>query len=87
MNYARRQEYGRLSRAGRAGAGSIVAALLALVVAGAGVAPLAGLLLVIAFGRGSTGVPGRRTRGGMHPASPTGSASRERWPVQSRDGR
>jgi hypothetical protein len=52
LNYARRQQYRRLSRAGRAGAGSVVVALLALVVASAGAAPLAGLLLLIAFGLG-----------------------------------
>ena len=52
MNYARRQQYRRLSRAGQAGAGSVAAALLALVVGGAGAPPLAGLLLVIAVGLG-----------------------------------
>ena len=35
LNYARRQQYRRLSRAGRAAAGSVAAALLALVVGGA----------------------------------------------------
>ena len=52
MNYARRQQYRRLSRAGRAAAGSVAAALLAPVVWGAGAAPLAGLLLSTAFGLG-----------------------------------
>ncbi len=52
MNYARRQQYRRLSRAGRAAAGSVAVALLALVVGGAGAAVLAGLLLLIAFGLG-----------------------------------
>ena len=52
MNYARRQQYRRLSRAGRAAAGSVAAALLALVVAGAGSPPLAGLLLLTAVGLG-----------------------------------
>ncbi len=52
MNYARRQEYRRLSRAGRAAAGSVAAALLALVAAGAGAAPPAGLLLLTAVGLG-----------------------------------
>ncbi len=52
MNYARRQQYRRLSRAGRAAAGSVAVALLALVVGGAGEAVLAGLLLLIAFGFG-----------------------------------
>jgi hypothetical protein len=58
LNYARRQQYRRLSRAGKAAAGSVAAALLALVVVGAGVAPLAraaplaGLLLLTAFGLG-----------------------------------
>jgi Nuclease-related domain len=52
LNYARRQQYRRLSRAGRAAAGSVAVAVLALVVGAAGVAPLAGLLLLIAFGLG-----------------------------------
>jgi hypothetical protein len=41
-----------MSRAGRAAAGSVAAALLALVVAGAGAAPLAGLLLLTTSGLG-----------------------------------
>jgi hypothetical protein len=49
LNYARRQQYRRMSRAGRAAAGSVAAALLALVVGGAGEASLAGLLLLVAF--------------------------------------
>jgi hypothetical protein len=52
LNYARRQQYRRLSRAARAAAGGVVAALLAVVFAGAGRAPLAGLLLLAAFGLG-----------------------------------
>jgi hypothetical protein len=52
LNYARRQRYRRLSRAGRAAAGSVAAVLLALVVGGAGAAPLARLLLLAAFGLG-----------------------------------
>jgi hypothetical protein len=52
LNYARRQQYRRLSRAGRAAAGSVVTALLALVVAGAGAAPVAGRLILTAFGLG-----------------------------------
>jgi hypothetical protein len=52
LNYARRQQYRRLSRAGRAAAGSVAAALLALIVAGVGAAPLAALLLFTAFGLG-----------------------------------
>ena len=52
MNYARRQQYRRLSRAGRAAAGSAAAALLALVFGAVGEAPLAGLLLLTAFGLG-----------------------------------
>jgi hypothetical protein len=52
LNCARRQQYRRLSRAGRAAAGSIAAALLALVVGGAGAVPLAGVLLLTAFGLG-----------------------------------
>jgi hypothetical protein len=52
LNYARRQQYRRLSRAGRAAAGSVAAALLGLVVGSSGAAPLAGLLLLAAFGLG-----------------------------------
>jgi Nuclease-related domain len=52
LNYARRQQYRRLSRAGRAAAGSVAAATLALVVGGAGAVPLAGVLLLTAFGLG-----------------------------------
>jgi hypothetical protein len=48
MNYARRQQYRRLSHAGRAALGSIVAGLLALVAASAAGAALGGLLLLIA---------------------------------------
>ena len=52
MNYARRQQYRRLSHAGKAGLGSVIAALFGLVVASAGAAALAGLLLLIAVGLG-----------------------------------
>ena len=52
MNYARRQQYRRLSRAGRAAAGSAAAVLLALAVGGARAWLLEGLLLVVAFGLG-----------------------------------
>ena len=52
MNYARRQQYRRLSQAGKAALASVVAALLGLVVASMGAAPLAGLLLLIAIGLG-----------------------------------
>jgi hypothetical protein len=52
LNYARRQQYRRLSRAGRAAAGSVAAATLAMVVGGAGAVPLAGVLLLTAFGLG-----------------------------------
>jgi hypothetical protein len=45
MNYARRQQYRRLSRAARAAAGSVLAIVLALVVWRVGAAPLAGALL------------------------------------------
>jgi hypothetical protein len=50
LNYARRQQYRRLLRAGRAAAGSVVAGLLGLAVAIAGAASLAGLLLFTAVG-------------------------------------
>ena len=52
MNYARRQQYRRLSHAGRAAVGSVVAGLLGLVVASAGAAALGGLLLLMAVGLG-----------------------------------
>jgi hypothetical protein len=52
VNYARRQQYRRLSHAGRAALGSVVAALLGLMVASAGAPPLAGLLFLTAGGLG-----------------------------------
>lgn len=52
MNYARRQQYRRLSRAGSAAAGSAAATLLGLVAASAGAASFAGLLLLAAVGLG-----------------------------------
>ena len=52
MNYARRQQYRRLSHAGKAGPGSVIAALFGLVAASAGAGALAGLLL-LAGGRGN----------------------------------
>jgi hypothetical protein len=52
VNYARRQQYRRLSHAGRAAVGSVVAWLLGLVVVSAGVAALGGLLLLTAVGLG-----------------------------------
>ena len=52
MNYARRQQYRRFSHAGKAGLGSVVAALFGLVIASAGAAALAGLLLLAAVGLG-----------------------------------
>jgi Nuclease-related domain len=52
MNYARRQQYRRLSHAGKAALGGVGAALLGLVTASAGAAPLAGLLFLTAVGLG-----------------------------------
>ena len=52
MNYARRQQCRRLSHAAKAGLGSVIAALFGLVVASAGAAALAGLLLLTAGGLG-----------------------------------
>ena len=52
MNYARRQQYRRLSRAGTAAAGSVAAALLALVTASVGAISIAGLLLLASVGLG-----------------------------------
>jgi hypothetical protein len=51
-NYARRQQYRRLVHAGEAALGSIIAALLGLVIASAGATALAGLLLLAAVGLG-----------------------------------
>ena len=51
-NYARRQQYRRLVHAGEAALGSIIAALFGLVIASAGAAALAGLLLLLAVGLG-----------------------------------
>jgi hypothetical protein len=52
VNYARRQQYRRLSRACKAALGSVVAGLLGLAFASAGAAPLAALLLLTAVGLG-----------------------------------
>ena len=52
MNYARRQQYRRLSRAGKAGLGSAAATLLGIAVADAGAPALAGVLLLMAVGLG-----------------------------------
>ncbi|MGH2866604.1 MAG: nuclease-related domain-containing protein [Solirubrobacteraceae bacterium] len=52
MNYARRQQYRRLSHAGTAALASAVAALLGLVGASAGARALGGLLLLTAVGLG-----------------------------------
>ena len=52
MNYARRQQYRRLSHARKAALGGVVAGLLGLAVASAGAAALAGLLLLMAVGLG-----------------------------------
>jgi Nuclease-related domain len=52
VNYARRQQYRRLSRAGSAAAGSGAAVLLALVLASVGAISLAGLLLLTAVALG-----------------------------------
>jgi hypothetical protein len=52
VNYARRQQYRRLSHAGKAALGSAVAGLLGMAVASAGVLALAGLLVLTAVGLG-----------------------------------
>jgi hypothetical protein len=52
LNYARRQQYRRLSRAGTTGVGSVGAVLLALVLASVGAISVAGLLLLMALGLG-----------------------------------
>jgi hypothetical protein len=52
VNYARRQQYRRLARAGKAGLGSVAAVLLGLAAGSAGAAALGGLLLLTAVGLG-----------------------------------
>ena len=52
MNYARRQQYRRLSRAATAAAASGASVLLALAIAGAGAVSAAGVILVLAVGLG-----------------------------------
>jgi hypothetical protein len=52
VNYARRQQYRRLSHAGKAALGSVVVGLLGLAVAIAGAAALGGLLVLTAVGLG-----------------------------------
>jgi hypothetical protein len=52
VNYARRQQYRRLSHTGKAGLGSVIAGLLGLAVASAGAAALGGLLLLAGVGLG-----------------------------------
>jgi hypothetical protein len=50
VNYARRQQYRRLSHAAKAAVGSVAAGLLGLAVAIAGAAALGGLLVLMAVG-------------------------------------
>jgi hypothetical protein len=52
LNYARRQQYRRLSHAGTAAAGTAAAALVGLVLAGTGARAVAVLLLLAAIGLG-----------------------------------
>ena len=52
MNYARRQQYRRLSRAGPAAAGAAAVAMLGLWLASMGATSIAGLLLLLAIGLG-----------------------------------
>jgi hypothetical protein len=52
VNYARRQQYRRLSHAGKAALGGVVAGLLGLVIASAGAPALGGPLLLMAVGLG-----------------------------------
>ena len=52
MNYARRQQYRRLSHAGRAALGSLASTLIGLVIASAGAVAFAGPLLLMAVGFG-----------------------------------
>jgi hypothetical protein len=52
VNYARRQQYRQLSYAGKAGLGSVIAALVGVAAASAGAAALGGLLVLTAVGLG-----------------------------------
>jgi hypothetical protein len=52
VNYARRQQFRRLSHAGRAALGGLVSALIGLVIASAGAVAFAGPLLLMAVGFG-----------------------------------
>jgi Holliday junction resolvase-like predicted endonuclease len=52
VNYARRQQYRRLSHAGKAALGSVVAGVFGLAVASAGAPALGGLLVLAAVGLG-----------------------------------
>ena len=52
MNYARRQQFRRLSHAGRAALGGLVSALIGLVIASAGAVAFAGPLILMAVGFG-----------------------------------
>ena len=52
MNYARCQQYRRLSRAGPAAAGAAAVAMLGLWLASMGATSIAGLLLLLAIGLG-----------------------------------
>ena len=52
MNYARRQQYRRLSRAGSAAAGAAAVAMLGLWLASIGATSIAGPLLLLAIGLG-----------------------------------
>jgi hypothetical protein len=52
VNYARRQQYRRLSRAGPAAAGAAAVAMLGLWLASMGATSIAGLLLLLAIGLG-----------------------------------
>src|SRR5213080_4433720 len=52
VNYARRQQYRRLSRAGPAAAGAAAAAMLGLWLASMGAGSIAGVLLLLAIGLG-----------------------------------
>jgi hypothetical protein len=64
VNCARRQQYRRLSLAGKAALVSVVAALLGLVGASAGAPALAGLLLLTAVGLGLYARHGELLHGG-----------------------
>jgi hypothetical protein len=79
LNYARRQQYRRLSRAALAATASGACVLLALAIAGAGAVTVGGALLVLALGigplRSPLAVARRAQPGGLAPKTRSGVRS------------